>query len=78
MVVLVSVSTRERLELRTALPSDGGLKSTNTLALLRATWKEGQILSPARAAEIGNLIEMNTKVSSLVGQILFRLNQNTY
>lgn len=48
-VVLVSMLTRERLVLRMVLLLDFVLKSTNTLALLRATWKEGQILSPARA-----------------------------
>lgn len=48
-VVLVSVLTRERMVLRTVLLLDFVLKSTNTLALLRATWKEGQILSPAKA-----------------------------
>ncbi|TNN79004.1 hypothetical protein EYF80_010683 [Liparis tanakae] len=50
-VVLVPVSTRERLVLRTAPPPDFVLKSTNTLALLRATWREGQILSPAKASQ---------------------------
>lgn len=48
-VVLVSVLTRERLVLRTVLPLGFVLKSTKTLALLRATWREGQILSPAKA-----------------------------
>lgn len=47
-VVLVSVLIRERLVLRMAPLLDFVLKSTNTLALLRATWKEGQILSPAK------------------------------
>lgn len=60
----MSVSTRERVALRTARPSDGKLKSTNTLELLRATWKEGQILRPARAIEIRNRIEKNKQVSS--------------
>lgn len=48
-VVLVSMLTRERLLLRMVLLLDFMLKSTNTLALLRATCKEGQILSPAKA-----------------------------
>lgn len=48
-VVLVSVLTRERLELRMVLMLDFVLKSTKTLALLRAMWKEGHILSPAKA-----------------------------
>lgn len=50
-VVLVSVLTRDRLKWRVVVVAlDFVLKSTNTLALLRATWKEGQILSPAKAA----------------------------
>lgn len=49
-VVLVSVLMRERLIWRMALLLLLVVKSTNTLALLRATWKEGQILRPAKAA----------------------------
>lgn len=52
----MSMSTKERIKLVRPVSSDGGLKSTNTLALLRATWKEGQILSPERAA--GNEIHL--------------------
>lgn len=48
-VVLLSVLTRDRLLLRMVLLLDFMLKSTNTLLLLRAECKEGQILSPAKA-----------------------------
>lgn len=48
-VVLVCVLTSERLVLRMVLMLDFMLKSTKTLALLSAMWKEGQILSPAKA-----------------------------
>lgn len=47
--VLVSMLTRERLMLIMVLLFDFALKSTNTLPLLRASWKEGQMLSPAKA-----------------------------
>lgn len=47
--MLVSVLTRERRLLLMVLLLDFKLNSTNTLLLLRAACKEGQILSPAKA-----------------------------
>lgn len=48
-VALVSVSTRDRVKLRPVVSLQSVLKSTNTLPLLRATWREGQSWSPAIA-----------------------------
>ena len=50
-VELVSVSTRERVVLQTELLLHAVMKSTNTLALLRAMWSDGQMLRPAMATE---------------------------
>lgn len=50
-VVLVSVSTSDRVVLHTELLLHAVRKSTNTLALLRAMWSEGQTLRPAMATE---------------------------
>jgi hypothetical protein len=48
---LVSVSTRERVVLQTELLLHAVMKSTNTLALPRAMWSDGQMLRPAMATE---------------------------
>lgn len=48
-VLLVSMLTKERVALLMVPPLESVLYSTNTLALLRASWKEGHILSPAKA-----------------------------
>lgn len=48
-VVLVSMLTKVRVALLMVPPLESVLYSTNTLALLRASWKEGHILSPAKA-----------------------------
>ena len=50
-VELVSVSTRERVVLQTELLLHAVMKSTNTLALLRAMWSDGQMLRSAMATE---------------------------
>lgn len=48
-VVFVSMLTKERVALLVAPTLESVLYSTNTLALLSASWKEGHILSPAKA-----------------------------
>lgn len=48
-VLLVSMLTKERVALLVTPPWESVLYSTNTLTLLRASWKEGHILSPAKA-----------------------------
>lgn len=48
-VVLVSMLTKERVAALMAAPPEPVLYSTNTLALLRASWKEGHMVSPAKA-----------------------------
>lgn len=50
-VVFVSMLTKERVALLVTPPLESVLYSTNTLALLRASWKEGHILSPAKARD---------------------------
>lgn len=60
-VVLVSMLTRVRVALLMVPPLESVLYSTKTLALLRASWKEGHILIPAKAKQERDILHVHFK-----------------